>query len=174
MNRRTFGKVLAGSVAAAAGPEAEGKRPGPTRQTATALRRTGSESWQFVILDSVPPHLTEIAGNVVADMDGDGKTEVIVAGDGALLWYKPWRKKKASLPPATLAWAWRRRTLTATAERRSWRERSTPIRNGLSTGTNPARTCTARGQSTCWTLKWQGIHTTFSSEIWTEMGDGNW
>ena len=30
-------------------------------------------------------------------------------------------------------------------------------------------------QSTkCWTLKWQGIHTTFSSEIWTEMGDGNW
>ena len=94
MNRRTFGKVLAGSVAAAAGPEAEGKRPGPTRQTATALRRTGSESWQFVILDSVPPHLTEIAGNVVADMDGDGKTEVIVAGDGALLWYKPSAQEK--------------------------------------------------------------------------------
>ena len=49
----------------------------------------GSDSWELVILDSVPPHSTETGCTAVADLDGDGKTEVVIAANGALLWYRP-------------------------------------------------------------------------------------
>jgi hypothetical protein len=49
----------------------------------------GSDSWESVILDSVPPHSTETGCTAVADLDGDGKTEVVIAANGALLWYRP-------------------------------------------------------------------------------------
>ncbi len=36
-----------------------------------------------------PAHTTETGGTGAADIDGDGKTELIIAGNGALLWYRP-------------------------------------------------------------------------------------
>ncbi len=33
--------------------------------------------------------MTETGGAASADIDGDGKTELIVCGNGALLWYRP-------------------------------------------------------------------------------------
>ena len=42
-----------------------------------------------MILDAAPAHTTETGGTGAADIDGDGKTELIIAGNGALLWYRP-------------------------------------------------------------------------------------
>jgi hypothetical protein len=33
--------------------------------------------------------MTETAGDAAADIDNDGKTELVVCGNGALLWYRP-------------------------------------------------------------------------------------
>ncbi len=49
----------------------------------------GSDSWEYVVLDAAPAHATETGATAAADIDGDGKTEVIIASDGALLWYRP-------------------------------------------------------------------------------------
>ena len=46
------------------------------------------------MLDAAPPHMTETAGQNTADIDGDGKTEVVVCGNGALLWYRPSTQEK--------------------------------------------------------------------------------
>ena len=54
----------------------------------------GSNAWELIILDAVPPHMTEVAGMAAADIDDDGKTEVIVVGNGALLWYRPSTSEK--------------------------------------------------------------------------------
>ncbi len=55
---------------------------------------TGVESWELVILDAVPPHITEIGGMAAADIDGDGKTEVVIIGVGAIVWYRPSTSEK--------------------------------------------------------------------------------
>lgn len=90
MNRRTFSKLLAGTVTAAGISRvnaAEGNPPNPAWRDVAGVAPPsgGSDSWEYVILDAVPPHLTEVDGTAVADVDGDGRTEVIVTGNGALL-----------------------------------------------------------------------------------------
>jgi hypothetical protein len=64
--------------------------PQPRRGVASVVPPSGGGvSWELVILDAAPPDTTEVGGTAVADIDGDGKTEVIICGDGALLWYRP-------------------------------------------------------------------------------------
>lgn len=45
-------------------------------------------SWELLILDASPP-AKDLSSLVVGDVDGDGKVEIVTAGDGALLWYRP-------------------------------------------------------------------------------------
>lgn len=44
--------------------------------------------WDRVILDA-SPLVKDLGGLAVGDLDGDGHVEVVVAGDGGLLWYRP-------------------------------------------------------------------------------------
>jgi hypothetical protein len=44
--------------------------------------------WDRIILDAAPPVL-DLGGLAVGDVDGDGQHEIVVAGNGALLWYRP-------------------------------------------------------------------------------------
>jgi len=44
--------------------------------------------YEYLILDADPP-VTDLGGLAVGDIDGDGHDEIVVAGDGALLWYRP-------------------------------------------------------------------------------------
>jgi FG-GAP-like repeat len=104
MDRRTFNKLFAGTVTATGISRVSGANAGPPQQkrrevasigsaslwdTSVVPPSGGSNSWEFIVLDSVPPHLTELDGTAAADIDGDGKTELIISGDGALLWYRP-------------------------------------------------------------------------------------
>src|ERR1700744_56499 len=92
MNRRSFSKLLAGTGGGGGGHgvgEAESK-PAALEVPVFAIPPSGgSESWELEILDAAPAHTTETGGTGAADIDGDGKTEVIIATDGALLWYRP-------------------------------------------------------------------------------------
>lgn len=98
MDRRTFSKLIAGAISApviaeAASTDAKSKvqsqhRGAGDHRPGTVHANRASGSWELVILDSAPPHMTETAGQNVADIDGDGKTEVVVCGNGALLWYR--------------------------------------------------------------------------------------
>jgi len=47
-----------------------------------------TDLWNLTILDGKPPFVNELAGCTVGDIDGDGKLELIVGGDGAILWYR--------------------------------------------------------------------------------------
>jgi hypothetical protein len=104
MNRRTFSKLFAGSVTAAgvsrvrptesnppqpARPDVASVVPSSLSSTSVVPPSGGSDSWELVILDSAPPHSTEVGGTAAADLDEDGKTEVVIATNGALLWYRP-------------------------------------------------------------------------------------
>ena len=102
MDRRSFGKLLAGTVTAAGIPIANAKEaPQANAAQGTAALHDGgssvtnipasggSNAWELVVLDGAPPHITETGATAAADIDGDGKTELIVGGDGALLWYRP-------------------------------------------------------------------------------------
>lgn len=101
MDRRSFGKLLAGTVTAAGVPRmsAATARPAGAKEAGTEapllessvmeLPAGGSSAWELVILDAVPPHITETGGTAADDIDGDGKTEVIIIGTGAALWYRP-------------------------------------------------------------------------------------
>jgi len=44
----------------------------------------GSNSWELVILDAAPPYSTETGATGAADIDGDGKTELIISTRFAL------------------------------------------------------------------------------------------
>lgn len=46
------------------------------------------ENWEHLILDADPP-LSSAGSCAVGDVDGDGRAEMIVGGNGALLWYRP-------------------------------------------------------------------------------------
>ncbi len=47
--------------------------------------------WELTIVDGAPPvaPLQGLGSLGVADIDGDGRPEILTAGDGALLWYRP-------------------------------------------------------------------------------------
>jgi len=106
MNRRTFTKLFAGTVTAAGISRVNAAEGNPSNQVSRDVSARshginrfvppsgGSESWEYVILDAAPPHMTEVDGTAVADIDGDGKTEVIIPGNGALLWYRPSTSEK--------------------------------------------------------------------------------
>ena len=101
MDRRNFGKLLAGTVTAAGIPlasvaeertrsVAEGEPALHGRNSAvTKTAPRGNNPWELVILDAVPPHISETGGMAAADVDGDGKTEVVIIGVGAIVWYRP-------------------------------------------------------------------------------------
>jgi hypothetical protein len=99
VDRRTFNKLIAGTITAAGI-----SKPGQTEAIPSALhlrgaqaageariplRPGGEDQWELVILDAAPPHATETGGTAVADIDGDGKTELVICANGALLWYRP-------------------------------------------------------------------------------------
>jgi hypothetical protein len=44
--------------------------------------------WQLTLLDALPP-AQDLGSLAVGDLDGDGHTEIIVAGSCVLLWYRP-------------------------------------------------------------------------------------
>src|SRR5258708_33169863 len=92
MNRRNFSKLLAGTVTAAGvhGISEAERKPAAQEAPVSAIPPSGgSDSWELVILDAAPAHSTETGGTGAADIDGDGKTELIIAANGALLWYRP-------------------------------------------------------------------------------------
>jgi hypothetical protein len=94
VDRRTFNKLFAGAVTAAGMQSSSAEmdslaahqvqdRPGTT--AAPRRHSSGKDAWELVILDAAPPHMTETAGDAAADIDNDGKTELVVCGNGALL-----------------------------------------------------------------------------------------
>ena len=91
MNRRSFSKLLAGTVTAAGihGISAAERKPAQESGVSGIPPGGGSDLWELVILDAAPAHCTETGGTGAADFDGDGKTELIIAANGALLWYRP-------------------------------------------------------------------------------------
>src|ERR1035438_6577994 len=86
MDRRSFGKLLAGTVTAAGIPRVNAAKAKPAAATEAGtdasllessvmeLPAGGSSAWELVILDAVPPHITETGGTAADDIDGDGKT----------------------------------------------------------------------------------------------------
>ena len=50
-----------------------------------------SRHWEMTIIDGAPPvaGLQGLGSLAVGDVDGDGHVEVFMAGEGALLWYRP-------------------------------------------------------------------------------------
>lgn len=98
VDRRTFNKFFAATVAAAGVSRPGPAEAEPASEHATTTRPGGGpadarqgtrDAWELVILDAVPQHVTETTGNAAADIDGDGKTELVVCGNGGLLWYRP-------------------------------------------------------------------------------------
>jgi hypothetical protein len=49
------------------------------------------ENWEFMILDGAPPVDPNmgLCSMAVGDIDDDGNHEIVIGGDGALLWYRP-------------------------------------------------------------------------------------
>jgi hypothetical protein len=52
--------------------------------------------WDRIILDAAPPVL-DLGGLAVGDVDGDGQQEIVVAGNGALLWYRPGTTERGTI-----------------------------------------------------------------------------
>jgi hypothetical protein len=99
VDRRTFNKLFAGTLTAAGISKSDSAEtippvvhagPGLSSDKQAGPRQEGADDrWELVILDAAPVHMTETGGNAAADIDGDGKTELVVCGNGALLWYRP-------------------------------------------------------------------------------------
>ena len=94
MDRRSFGKLLAGTVTVAGIPRvspAEEKVGLHGRESSVTdiPPSGGANSWELVVLDAAPEFMTNTDGTAAADIDGDGKTEVVISGNGALHWYRP-------------------------------------------------------------------------------------
>ncbi len=94
MNRRTFNRLFAATVTAAGISSLSPAEGFPLQQARLDVSSVvppsgGSGSLELVILDAAPPHLSETGSTAVDDIDGDGRTEVVIGGNGALLWYRP-------------------------------------------------------------------------------------
>jgi hypothetical protein len=92
VDRRTFGKLFAGAATVLGIPaveQAEGAENAHGAAASASTTHAANSDWELVILDGAPPHMTETGGAASADIDGDGKTELVVCGNGALLWYRP-------------------------------------------------------------------------------------
>ena len=48
-----------------------------------------SAAWELMLLETAPPGMGETGSTAVGDIDGDGKQEIVIGGQGALLWYRP-------------------------------------------------------------------------------------
>ncbi len=104
MDRRNFNKLLAGTLSfsgvlrgepaqALASPTGVGSKSSfqgsgsLIPEVSLAHKRT---DWELVILDACPTEtMQDIGGTAVGDIDKDGKTEVIISGNGGLVWYRP-------------------------------------------------------------------------------------
>jgi hypothetical protein len=94
MDRRSFSKLVAGTITAAGIPgatlaEAHSGPKAGRNVDSIVPPSGGGKAWEYVVLDSVPPDMTQASGMAAADIDGDGKTEVIVIGTGSMVWYRP-------------------------------------------------------------------------------------
>ena len=99
MDRRTFSKLVAGTMTAAGIPGASAVEAHPAAHAGRNVEfivppNGGSDSWEYVILDAVPPDMTQVSGMAAADIDGDGKTEVVIIGTGSVVWYRPSTSEK--------------------------------------------------------------------------------
>src|ERR1017187_6615608 len=99
MDRRTFSKLVAGSMTAVGIPGTSVAEGHPAHKAgmngaSVVPPSGGGEAWEYVVLDSVPPDMTQASGMAAADIDGDGKTEVIVIGTGSMVWYRPSTSEK--------------------------------------------------------------------------------
>ena len=133
----------------------------------------GSDSWELVILDAVPPD-GPTDGAAVEDIDGDGKTEVIITGYGAILWYRPSTSERSDrtwpLQCRRCARGYRR----GRAQGNRYREAGSRYESGSFVGTSPARSRKIPGPSTSWTAKRGTIHTISFSATWMAMAGGSW
>ena len=110
MNRRSFGKLLAGSIGApvilneiggSRAQAVEAKSPQhSTHRMMAGMPKPGLGSWDYTILDAAPP-MTEVSGVAIADIDGDGKLEAVVSGNGTLMWYRPSTFEKGKIASGT-------------------------------------------------------------------------
>src|SRR5581483_8293044 len=55
----------------------------------TGRRGPARSSWGLTLLRSVPESIVNLECLRTGDIDGDGLVEVVVGGDGALIWFRP-------------------------------------------------------------------------------------
>lgn len=60
------------------------------------LGETSKECWELMILDADPP-TKDLGGLAVGDIDNDGNTELLVAGNDGLFWYRPTTLEKGKV-----------------------------------------------------------------------------
>lgn len=55
------------------------------------MHTTSWDLWDQTIIDADPPvaDVSGLGSQAVGDIDGDGRVEILTAGEGALLWYRP-------------------------------------------------------------------------------------
>src|SRR5260370_24159078 len=51
--------------------------------------RTTDSAWELTIPDALAPDSQQLGPLATGDIDGDGRIEVVVGGEGALVWYRP-------------------------------------------------------------------------------------